>query len=389
MSDCSDDLRKKPSRRAVLAGAGKGALAVGALLGAPAIIGRANPATAKTAFAGEELSVVAWSGAYEEAYRKAIVEPFNEKYGTKAVTLGGWDQMIAQIKAAPADKPPFDITIADEYTTVAGLAENLFAKTERAKLTNLSAVQPWYLETRPQHAQDYGAPFGLGFLLPLVNTSLVGDKPISWKTLWDKDLEGKLALDGASFIWLLAVSALVRGAKPGIEELYAWQPGLASDPIFEKIEELRPAKWYRDGAELSFVMMQEQAAVAEIYSTDAFGMVRDGGPSFKTGIPQDGTIAYTEWYVKVRGTQHDALSDVFLNYLLEKETQDRFLAITMSVVSRKDVTVPPHWNLYPATNEDLHKRVNLISMEGWDKLLPNFDALDARFKQAILKTSNG
>lgn len=361
----------------------------GAVLAAPAIIGRANPASAQTAFAGEELSVVAWSGNYEDAFRRAIIDPFNEKYGTKAVTLGGWDQMVSQIMAAPADNPPFDVTIADEYTTLAGMAENLFAPTDRAKITNLSAVQPWYFETRPKHLQDHGVPFGLGFLLPLMNTDVTGDLPLSWKSMWDPSLKGQLALDGASFVWLLAVSAMVRGAKPGLQELFDWKPGMASDPIFEKIEELRPAKWYRDGAELSFVLMQEQASFAEIYSTDAFGLVRDGGASFKTGIPQDGTVAYTEWYVKVRGTKHDELSDVFLNYMLEKETQERFLAITMSVVSRGDVSVPAHWVDYPATNDAMTKRVNLFSIEGWEKVLPNFNDLDARFKEAVLKTSNG
>jgi spermidine/putrescine transport system substrate-binding protein len=116
-------------------------------------------------------------------------------------------------------------------------------------------------------------------------------------------------------------------------------------------------------------------------------MIQNGGPGFKTGIPADGTIAYTDWYMKVKGTQHDELADVFLNYLLEKETQDRFLAITLCVLSRNDVTVPPHWPDYPKTNDELVKRVNLISMEGWERLLPNYDALDARFKQAVLKTS--
>ena len=360
-----------------------------ASLAAPALLGRALPARAQSAFAGEGLVVVSWSGNHELSFRALVVEAFNATYGTKVETVGGWDQMVSQIMAAPADNPPFDITICDEYTTLAGMAEKLFAPTDRAKITNLSAVQPWYFETRPKHLQDHGVPFGLGFLLPLMNTASTGDLPLSWKTLWDPSLKGQLALDGASFVWLLAVSAMVRGAKPGLEELYDWKPGMASDPIFEKIEELRPAKWYRDGAELSFVLMQEQASFAEIYSTDAFGLVRDGGPSFKTGIPQDGTVAYSEWYVKVRGTKHDALSDVFLNYLLEKETQERFLAITMSVVSRNDVAVPAHWVDYPATNDDLVRRVKLFSIEGWEKVMSNFNALDARFKEAVLKTSNG
>lgn len=370
------------SRRAFLGGAGF-------VLAAPALIGRASAASAQNAFAGESLAVMTWSGNYEDAFRRAVVEPFNERYGTHAVTMGGWDQMAAQIMAAPADNPPFDITIADEYTSIVGLKEKLFATTDRAKLPNLAAVQPWYIETRPQEMRDYGIPFGLGFLLPLINRDMAGkDLPLSWKSLWDPSMEGKLALDGASFVWLLAVTALVRGAKPGLEELYSWKPGMADDPLFAKIEELRPAKWYRDGAELSFVMSQEQAAMAEIYSIDAFGLVRDGNGSFETGIPEDGTVAYTDWYIKVRGTRHDELSDVFLNYMLEKETQDRILAITTSVSSRADVTVPQHWVGYPATNDDLHKRVNLIDVAGWTHVLDNWDALDARFKEAVLKTSS-
>ncbi len=370
------------SRRAFLGSAS-------AALAAPALLGQANSAFAQNAFAGEELAVTTWSGAYQDAFRLAVVEPFNQRYNTNATTLGGWDQMAAQIMAAPADNPPFDITIADEYTTIVGVTERLWAKTDRAKLPNLAGVQPWYIETRPEEMRDFGIPFGLGFLLPLINTDLAGkDLPLSWKSLWDPSMQGKLALDGASFVWLLAVTALVRGAEPGLEELYNWKPGTAGDPLFAKLEELRPAKWYRDGAELSFVMMQEQAAMAEIYSIDAFGMVRDGGESFKTGIPDDGTVAYTDWYIKVRGTRHDELSDVFLNYLLEKETQDRILTTTTSVSSRGDVTIPDRWVGYPATNVDLQKRVNLIDVAGWQRILANWDPLDARFKEAVLKTSS-
>lgn len=387
MTDNSDKKQtQKLTRRSVLAA---GAMATGAaMLPMPALIGRARATDAKDAFKGEELIVCAWSGNYEEAYKKAVIEPFNELYGTKASSVGGWDQMVSQMKAAPAGKPPFDVTIADEYTSVAAIAEDLIAKTDRSKLPNLSAVQPWFIESRPESARDYGAPFTLGFLLPLINTEMVGDKPLSWKTLWDKDLQGKLALDGGVWIWIAAVAA-IWGAGKTLNDLYDWKPGAKPDPIFEKLDELRPAKWYRDGAEVSFLMMQEQAAVAEIYSTDAFGMVQNGGEAFKTGIPEDGTVAYTDWYMKVKGTQHDELSDVFLNYLLDKGTQDRFIAITMSVMSRKDVEIPPHWSNYPKTNDDLARRANLISMQGWEKLLPNYDAMDARFKETLLKTSKG
>lgn len=50
--------------------------------------------------------------------------------------------MVSQIVAAPADNPPFDITIADEYTTSTGLAENIFLETDRSKIPGFEAVFP-------------------------------------------------------------------------------------------------------------------------------------------------------------------------------------------------------------------------------------------------------
>ena len=73
-----------------------------AALAAPALLGRALPAQAQSAFAGEDLVVVSWSGNHELSFRALVVEPFNAKYGTKVETVGGWDQMVSQIVAAPA-----------------------------------------------------------------------------------------------------------------------------------------------------------------------------------------------------------------------------------------------------------------------------------------------
>src|SRR5262245_60057121 len=93
----------------------KSAASAAALIAAPAVIGRALVSTARAAFAGEGIIAVSWSGNYEQVFRETIINPFNEKYQTKAETVGGWDQIVSQIKAAPADNPPFDVTVAEEY----------------------------------------------------------------------------------------------------------------------------------------------------------------------------------------------------------------------------------------------------------------------------------
>ena len=103
--------KKTLSRRQILQTGS--VLAGAALLPMPAIIGRAYALDAKDAFKGEELTVCAWSGGYLDSFKTAISDPFNAKYGTKVSLVGGWDQMVAQMKAAPAGKPPFDITVSE------------------------------------------------------------------------------------------------------------------------------------------------------------------------------------------------------------------------------------------------------------------------------------
>ena len=106
-------------------------------------------------------------------------------------------------------------------------------------------------------------------------------------------------------------------------------------------------------------------------------------------VPKEGTSGWTDRFFKVRGTRHDDLANLFSNYLLEKETQDRFLTKSMVFMSRKDVAVPDHWKDYPRSNEEVHRRFQLISMKGWEKITADYAGFDSRMKLAISRSGTG
>jgi hypothetical protein len=58
-------------------------------------------------------------------------------------------------------------------------------------------------------------------------------------------------------------------------------------------------------------------------------------------------------------------------------------------MSVSGLAAPPHWPDYPSSNEDLERRFKLFSLAGWDKFGANWDALDARMKQTIARTTEG
>lgn len=354
-----------------------------AAIAMPAIIGRASVASAQSAFAGESLIAVSWSGNYEQVFRETIIDPFNAQYGTKAETVGGWDQIVSQISAAPADNPPFDVTVAEEYISSTGLAENLYVKTDRSKIPNLEAVYPWFYETRPDKAKDYGVPFGGGTCMLMIRKSL-GIAPTSWKVMWDERLAGKITSDSAAWWWTLSVPAVMSKVYPGLDEMYDMS---TAEALFAELDKWKVSKWYSDGAEQANILNQEEADAAMTFSSDAYTFMTENPDEYIAAVPEEGVSAWADWYFKVRGTQHNDLADLFMNYLLEKETQDRFLAKSMIFMARQDVTVPSHWNGYPQNNDDYHKMFQILTMDGWDKINANYQAFDDRMKQTITRTA--
>ena len=45
-----------------------------------------------------------------------------------------------QIKAAPADNPPFDVTVGEEFVSSSGMAEGIWLEQDRTKIPNLAAI---------------------------------------------------------------------------------------------------------------------------------------------------------------------------------------------------------------------------------------------------------
>lgn len=375
------------TRRKLLTSAGKTALAGAAVIGAPAIIGRAPVSSAKAAFEGESLIAVSWSGNYEQVFKTEVIEPFNAKYGTKAETVGGWDQMVSQIKAAPADNPPFDISVAEEYVSSSGMAEGVWLEQDRSKIPNLAAIYEWFYDSRPADMAKYGIPFGGGTTMLLLRNKL-GITDNSWKVLWDDRLAKRVTLDGTAWWWSLSVPAVMSTVMPGLDEMWDYPNG--TEPLFKELEKLKVARWFKDGAEQANLLNQEEADAAMSYSSDALTFLNENPGEYSATVPVEGASAWTDWYFKVRGTKHNDLADLFLNYLLEKETQDRFLAKSLIFVARKDVAVPAHWgSLYPKTNEDYQKNFQILTIDGWNKLGVAWNDIDARFKKIVEVTTAG
>jgi spermidine/putrescine transport system substrate-binding protein len=372
---------RKITRRGLLSGS-VATLAGASFFPAPAIINRAFASTATAAFAGEDMTLVVWSGNYQQVFDQHIVQPFNDKFGTKVSVVGGWDQHVNQILSAPEDNPPFDLMEVDEYTTIGALENNLLVPTDRDGIPGMNDVMPYFLESRAKDALPFGVPFGGGSNLMLVNRQ-AGENLDSWKVFWDPQFAKKTTLDAGAWWYTLGVTCLAHGLD--IQTMFDHPAG--TNKLLALIEQLRPAKWYRDGSEEANILQQESALISMTFGSGAYQFEQEDPQNFYVSFPKEGASGWTNWFVKVRGSKHQDLADLFSAYLMEKDTQNALIANSYEYGSLQDLTIPDHWKSNYPTNETLPTKVALLTIDGWRKLLPNFDAVNEKWKVAVRNTA--
>jgi putative spermidine/putrescine transport system substrate-binding protein len=97
------------------------------------LAGTALAAAASPAFAGDELTITSWGGAYQESQRKAYFEPFI-KDGNK-VTEEEYNGEIAKLRAMVESKAvTWDVVDVDTQTALAACAEGVLETIDWGKL---------------------------------------------------------------------------------------------------------------------------------------------------------------------------------------------------------------------------------------------------------------
>ncbi len=137
--------------------------------------------------AAADLTVTAYGGSWEQAYRTCFVQPFEKATGKKVdVILGSPTQWINQIAANP-QKPPIDVMVgavdSGKLARERGLVEAISAK----EVPNYAQLLPRLVE----FGGGYGFPVTYGNFGLMYNTSEVKDPPKSWQEFVDGVVAGK------------------------------------------------------------------------------------------------------------------------------------------------------------------------------------------------------
>ena len=304
-----DTNHSSASRRAFLGAAG--AAATTGLAGCTGMLGGGGDSTTT-------LRVTAWSGNYGERFRQAIKPIFESRFDAELEVNTGWNSLLAKIQSAPADDPPFDVTVTCEPIYYNGRNAGLFEELRyEENIPNIDNVMQHYKDVRPI---SHGAPADGAPLTILYRDSL--DQPVeTWSDFTSESVKNSagVGVDGGFWIYPLLGAGVGTDAAPAANELYQEQH---HEQLINTLEEWPITGWANSGTDIWRQFQGGTIDAAQWY----FGQVyydMENHEDVSFSMP-DANAGYMDNWAVVRGTDKRTLGEEFINMLLDPEVQSKW-----------------------------------------------------------------
>ena len=268
----------------------------------------------------ESLTVVSWGGAYEQATRKAVLEPFAVESGVEIlveVYNGGLAQVRAQVETGNVHWDLVDLEMAD---VVLGCDEGLLELVETENLAPAADGRPTREDFLPGTITDCGGAFVIYSTVYAYNTeSFPNNRPTTIADLFDTQ-----RFPGRRGMRRVAQSnlefALMADGVP-ISEVYATlgtDAGMAR--AFRKLDTIKDdIVWWETGAQPPQMLADREVVMSTAYNGRIFDATVTEKQSFV--IVWDGQVLDTTGWAIVAGTRNLDAARRFLAYASRPDKQ--------------------------------------------------------------------
>jgi putative spermidine/putrescine transport system substrate-binding protein len=265
---------------------------------------------AAPALARDKLVINSVGGAYEQAHRKLVIDPFSKKYDVDVQIITAYSaDALAQVRAQKA-APQFDVIHFSGGQEVVAAREGLISPLKPADLTNFGDLYPFAVEGL---ARGEGPVYSVAAIGLLYNKAKAPKVPVRWTDLWDKAYKDHIVLTDFSNAYGLLGFLMMNKAKGG--DLTNVDPG------FEAVKALLgDAVIVTTSPELQQNFAQNDAWIAPYASDYAYTLRKAGLPvEFVQGA--EGTPAVFLTANLVAGRPNQDLARKFIDFSLSAEVQ--------------------------------------------------------------------
>ena len=250
-------------------------------------------------FAGEEITLLVYSGLTEDLYRSSFVPQFEALTGATVTIDSAWTEGIARLEAAPGDAPPFDLVLTDPTQGLPAIDQGLFQQFDVDAVPNAAAnFFPTLLDTTV-YQQGYGIPFISSAMTLATNTDLADQPFTSWNELLERTPEQGIMLYNLSYMSLYTFAEMMAEAE-------GMDPGQGRDLLEGDLEGVlsfaaangdKVSYYWPSTSDAVNAIVNGEVAAGNIHGNGLLAPIRDGAPVSGTIPP--GTEAYVQLFFAV------------------------------------------------------------------------------------------
>ncbi|MFB6175862.1 MAG: PotD/PotF family extracellular solute-binding protein [Halobaculum sp.] len=354
------------SRRAVLTAGGAGIVGLSGCLGGSG--DTAGTVDSSAPFRNKTLRFSTWSGTNATVFEEEIKPVYEERTGGTLEIVPGWSEILAKIRAAPADQPPYDLTVTGDRQHYVGLQAGLWEQIDFDNLDNADVIKENLLREDP-----ISVPLAYGVMCYAYDRNAVDFEPGPWEDLTSKAED--VALPGSFFTNSLQMASLVSDKMEFDQELYSRD---GHDAIFETLQSIDTSKFYTGAQDMWTAISQGVATLGQYFFAYSLKKSRTTDEiDIGLHVP-DQTTGYIDDYHLVRGTSRKAMAEDFLDFMLSAEMQTTYAENFNMGMVNPDAEYPSATREnVPLSNEALQD----VSFLEWADLAQFSETLSERFNE--------
>lgn len=292
---------KESTSRLALAAAVAGMAVLIAACGGPS--GESEPEV------GGELHIYNW----EDYFGETTIEDFEAEFGIEVFleTFADENEMWSVIAG---DTSRYDLFFGASATVGEMAMERLVAELDHDSIPNLMNIYPDYLDLPGDPGNVYGVPYAWGTTGILYNKSCFEPEALSWSTLWDPRLSGRVAMD-VDFSVILGSTLQSLG-----------YPLVSSDPdhLDAAVLALQELRATNDVQFMAWDVMGEalssgELCAGQVFNGDAVLIMEGSEQDLTFFVPQEGSDLYFDTMAIPRDAQNKAGAELFINFVLRPD----------------------------------------------------------------------
>lgn len=339
-SDESSGSEASTSRRGFLATAGLAAgVSVAGCLGA---VGLGGPDT---------LRVATWSGNTVDGVREHFAVPYEEENDVTVEVVGEWDQLLAKVRSAPEDDPPYDMMISYGPLLLRGDNDDLFMEIDRDNIPNTENIYPYVRDEYRTQYNKYGIETGGGVLTIVYDEERLAFDPSGWRDFLRDDFS-KGSLEAGFWTDTVNIAAIMMQEMPGSEELYHEEHHDELLDLIRTLDEEHVSMWNTSATEFWEGLRNGTFDMGSRDTGAAWSRLGDND-SWNTFTP-DVSGGYVNHYVRVRGTDGKGeLIEDFMNHMLKTERAQSYHDVQFNLSTVQGVEIDERaQQSYPTSDDE-------------------------------------